>query len=354
MRETHYWSEMDELWGSCIEGGTAAIAQPQPALHDGWGVDWWGELDTWWDSYTDIETVKIATDLSSVGGESPAWSEIDPWWSEYSDSQREYLRELSDVVDSLNEAWKSSDCKFDRDPLTADWRRTTASAGPLRVNQEENWSQWLAHLLRSSSGEFIDRLIGNGFDDSPNEVRREIVFRDSTSKDRRIDILTEYVGRGVSIEVKIDDESYRKTLHTARLIEKQDYREWLHVLLLPRYKEQSLRATFGDEILDREDENTTITSSGSEDILVLYWEDVGLALRRTLLNDEEEDPHWEASAYLLVTLIEQRLRSFEPIERKEGDESSAVRSPDIWTLKSVDIADQISYLKRMLRGDNDE
>lgn len=75
MCETHSWPEMDELWRSYIEGGTTTIAQPRPALHDDQGVDWRSDLDTWWGNYTDIETVKIATNLSSMVGESPAWSE---------------------------------------------------------------------------------------------------------------------------------------------------------------------------------------------------------------------------------------------------------------------------------------
>lgn len=356
MDKASNWQEVDELWDGYTESQTVALADSSPPLHENWGVSWWGELDTWWGSYADIGMLSLESELGTLNKELDAWSEVDEWWGEYADSQQEYLTELVDIVNTLNKEWRDSDCGFDRDPLTADWRRTASSAGPLRINQEENWSQWLAHLLRSSSGEFIDRLIGEGFDDSPDRVRREIVFHNSSGKDRRIDVLCEYASRGISIEVKIDDENYRKTLDTAELIEKQDYRDWLHILVLPKYKESSLRATFEDEIKEEGDDKTAISSSESEKVQVIYWEDIGLILRQTLLDDEEASPHWRASAYLLITLIEQRLRSFEPIVPEEGVEevSSATHSEELWALKSVDIADQIDYLERAIGSDNNE
>jgi hypothetical protein len=81
------------------------------------------------------------------------WNVIDPWWNEYVQEQESDLIKLWELLQRLNQTWEQSESDFEEDPLVGDWTETSPQAGPLRTNQEENWSQWLAHLIRGSSGE---------------------------------------------------------------------------------------------------------------------------------------------------------------------------------------------------------
>ena len=112
---------------------------------------------------------------------------------------------------------------------------------PLRTNQEENWSQWLAHLLNSAPEHFYSTLLVEPPASVPRRVRCEVGYGSDSEHDRRADIVLEFPIQGVSIEVKIDDEGYSKTAETAALIENRaPSLEWSHYLLLPRYKRERL------------------------------------------------------------------------------------------------------------------
>lgn len=247
-------------------------------------------------------------------------------------------------------------CLFNRDPLVEDWSETNPSAGPLR-SQEENWSQWLAHLLRSSSGEFTRELFGESFDCTPTSVRRELVYRDEELHDRRVDILVEWANRGVSIEVKIDDEEYAKTPQTAYLTEKHHSRniEWTHLILLPERKHTALSDTFGARIEDQGENRPTIASNGAEelDVTVVYWHEVSQALRRVLLDNTESSPHWMASGYLFITLIEQKIERFYTNPAVLAYLDAPVSVSDLDRLQTIDPREQIEYLTGTLEV-NDE
>lgn len=70
------------------------------------------------------------------------WRVVDDWWERASTTNTETITDLQALFEALNEQWRDSPASFDRDPLYAEWR----DDGPLRTAQEENWSQWLAHL----------------------------------------------------------------------------------------------------------------------------------------------------------------------------------------------------------------
>jgi len=119
---------------------------------------------------------------------------------------------------------------------------------------------------------------------------------------------------GISIEVKIDDENYAKTPDTARLIEHHDQRRtWNHYLLLPKTNHEALRANIGSQLDDRETRSTLQGTQPDEpDVTVLYWRDISKRLRQTLLTDATATPHWQASAYSFITIIETVLCQFAP------------------------------------------
>jgi len=288
-----------------------------------------------------------------MAGPNACWKDIDPWWERYVRDQESDLALLRDRLSTLNETWERSRCLFDDDPIVGGWTETSPQDGPLRANQEENWSQWLAHLLRDSRGEFGANLLGSLFDMSPTSVRCERAYHDEELHDRRVDILGEFNLRGVTIEVKIGDEHYEKTPQTAFLTEKhhQQNLNWTHYLLLPRSKTDALRASFGDRLTDAEGEVIITAAEPKErEIKVVYWADVAKALRRTLLEDSERNSHWTASAYLFVTLVEQQILRFHALPSLPEYSTTSLGVSDVERLQSIDPDNQIEYFDEILEG----
>lgn len=285
---------------------------------------------------------------------SPRWDVIDQWWDEYVQDQESGLIELRELVGVLNQRWERSSSSFDEDPLVADWTESHPQAGPLRTNQEENWSQWLAHLIRDSSGEYTAKLFDSLFDSAPTHVRCERAYHDEDLHDRRVDILAEFESRGVTIEVKIGDEHYGKTPQTAYLTEKHHQRDldWTHYLLLPQSKQDVLQSVFGNQMSDPESDRPTINANRSEacDITVLYWSEIAQTLRRTLLSDTEPSGHWNASAYLFTTLIEEQIQRFYALPSLEAYNNESLGVSEIERLQAIDPDDQIEYLERLLEA----
>lgn len=284
------------------------------------------------------------------------WDAINPWWDDYVKEQERGLIKLRELLEELNQTWKQSESKFDEDPLVGDWSETSPQAGPLRTNQEENWSQWLAHLLRDSTGEFSAELLDSQFDTTPTRVRCERAYHDEELHDRRVDILAEFGSQGVTIEVKIGDEHYEKTPQTAYLTEKHHQRnlDWTHYLLLPESREDALQGAFSERLTDDEDREPTITATVSEEreITVIYWSEVAQALRRTLLADIEHSTHWAASAYLFTTLIEEQILRFYALSSLEDYRTASLGISDIERLQSINPDDQIHYLDALLEEVN--
>lgn len=280
------------------------------------------------------------------------WETIEPWWDSYVREQESGLIELRDQLGALNSEWEQSTNPYDEDPLTCDWTESSPQDGPLRTNQEENWSQWLAHLLRDSTGGYCAEMLDSRFDTSPTRVRCERAYRDEELHDRRVDILAEFGKLGVTIEVKIGDEHYEKTPQTAFLTEKHHQRDldWTHYLLLPRSKADALHDTFGDR-LNQCEAKPTIAAKGPVErkITVIYWSDVAQTLRRTLLTGGERGTHWCASAYLFITLIEEQILHFYALPSLEEYRATSLGISDVERLQSIDPDDQIAYLDDLMK-----
>lgn len=283
----------------------------------------------------------------------PQWSDIDPWWQQVSRGRTDDLEKIDELLEALDARWAASRCVFDTDPLAADWDGSGPQSGPLRTNQEENWSQWLAHLLDTAPEQFYALLLDESPSDAPTRVRCEVGYGSDSEHDRRADIIVEFPDHGVSIEVKIDDEGYSKTAETAALIENRaPSLAWSHFLLLPRYKRERLASIMGDQYTEDDEEQLVLRASALDRgaVDVLFWEDVSFGLRRTLLSDEPGSPHWQASAYLFITHIEQQLCRFysQPTIQKRIQESVTLGVSDLAQLQSVDPERQRDYLTKLL------
>jgi len=287
----------------------------------------------------------------SLQVDSKDWQELDLWWKAYAEDQQNELIELYELMQELLKEWKQSDCRFDQDPLVQDWSDESRKTGPIRPGLEENWSYWLAHLFRTSTGDFTKNLFRDWFDAKPEKVQCELVFYDEEGTDRRADILLKYGTKGISIEVKIDDTNYGKTAHTAYLIGNDGHREWDHYILVPKSKKSLMKEIVDSNFRDSDDSHPIILSEKYPNIDVIYWRDVSQALRKTLLYGKNDDPHWQSSAYLFINLIEQKISK---IYNKNFVERNVVkeREPtfsDIKRIESIETQDQIEYFKEILR-----
>lgn len=276
------------------------------------------------------------------------WSDADTWWDEYVQSQLRDLETIGELIDAVSSQWAGNASVFTQDPLEESWRSGQQMVGPLRTNQEENWSQWLAHLIRSSDGAFMQDLFGSP-EQPASAVRREVHVSSREHHDRRVDIFVEGPDRCVSIEVKIGDENYEKTPEAAYLAETNltACSTWNHYLLVPESKGPQLADAFNSDLKTFADARPTIVSEEFVDVAVLYWNDVAHALRDAITDETAE--HWEASAFSFITLIEQKIADFHSQHsvKRRTDGSTII---DIPNSDGLDLDDQITYLTDLTDG----
>lgn len=378
---------MDTWWNSFVDSQpVVGIDETTRALDSRWFADLGANLDPWFaalseayslpefnqetatldrrwqgDSWATIETCAPAlteTYSSTVLNsetvtlfdypDGDRWRELDSWWNVYEDVSTENARELRTVLEQSNDIWAASKSRFDADPLATNWTAHSNTRGPLRPNQEENWSQWLAHLLRGSDGVLLGELFGDSYDSVPESVEREVYLPDTDAPDRYADILVFDDNRGISIEVKKGDEHYGKTTHTAGLVEEHFAHDWTHTLLVPEFKRPALHSAFDDAIETGTDGQSEIQSDQSGPISVLFWREISEAIRRAILNETTVSPHWEASAYLFCTLVEQKLLGFNPqqdiISIVTAD--NFVHATPSLTVATGSVEKQLNYLKK--------
>jgi hypothetical protein len=151
------------------------------------------------------------------------------------------------------ERWDQKLQDLGGDPAREDW----SLFRPLRLSREEDWSDWLSHLLeRSRSG-------------------------------RRADIIASFKnGDWVHLEVKVGDLAFAKTAETGQALRRhRDGSNRGDFLLLPKVDMsiwESERSRLGT-IADR--------------IEVRTWHDVARALRRCIIEPDTESVPWRAWAY---------------------------------------------------------
>lgn len=178
---------------------------------------------------------------------------------------------------------------------------------PLHLSREEDWSDWLAWLLKTSvTGAFAEALFGSYMNcdaasfASPKKPEREVPTEDQK---RRADIVVEWKsGEKTHIEVKIEDGQLEKAFETSRKLEARGPTgKWRHFILLT------------DELMPSWNAVANSRADG-RDINVILWSDIVRALREALW-EGRESPVWRAWAWTFCRAIEKRiLRLSEPDE----------------------------------------
>lgn len=217
------------------------------------------------------------------------WEGLRPFVSALRRFEGHELSRLEAELERWNEdlAHVGGDCAF------VDWN----SLRTLRTRREEDWSDWLASLVETSTtGELVDRLLGGGDTERlsvPLAVLRE---EGAATVGRRADLVLHWPHRSIHLEVKIGDRRFEKTIATARGLEAEaPHRSWSHWILLPEEDLSHWREA--------------AASKGSEQIGALTWDAVASALRGALLS-QAESISWQVWAWSFCGTIEQKLLGF--------------------------------------------
>lgn len=215
-----------------------------------------------------------------------SWDAID----QFVQRGREFAEEHCRLFPEVLSKWDSVLVENGGDPSRFDWSHFR----PLRVGREEDWSDWLQHFIATScSGRLSLLLFGHSELTSPALCVGAYVQREDVIDNRRADLVIRWSNATrTHVEVKVGDQSFAKTTETAAQLEKNyPPTSWSHYVLLP--------------IGDRPHWDA-IDHAGSPAIHVLTWNDVAIALRRTLRCDDESK-QWKAWAHGFCGLVEQRL-----------------------------------------------
>jgi hypothetical protein len=189
------------------------------------------------------------------------------------------------------------------DPLREQW----SAFRPLRLSREEDWSDWLAHLIRTSrTGTFLSAALRHRFAPAtltePLVAHREWVLPGGYRADLGV-LLQD--GSWMHIEVKVGDTALEKTAATGLAMSEQVQPATVHdVLLLPpddRYLWDVVR-----EAMAKDPTIPISTLARTSDVTVIDWRDIARGLRRGL-NDTAESMTWRALAVAFCGAVEQSL-----------------------------------------------
>ena len=196
---------------------------------------------------------------------------------------------------SLHSKWDKELKPYGGEPSNFNWDNFR----PLRLTREEDWSDWLIHLIsESQTGYFSSHLfcIENTTEDDysrPGYIDREVLY-----KGRRADIIIKW-NNGIysHIEIKIGDENLIKTYDTVEVM-----RSYYNI---PKNKWYDFII-----ILESQIENwVNIDNRKKYSIQYLTWNDVTIILRKSILISNEP-LSWKVWAYSFLGAIEQKLLYF--------------------------------------------
>lgn len=207
-------------------------------------------------------------------------------------SEKCYELEKKEIFLLLDE-WNIRLKDYGGDPTFYNWNKFR----PLKLAREEDWSDWLGHLIDSSKTGYFSRnlfkTIGLGIADA-HDI--DFIEREPFHKGYRGDLLVKWKnGIFVLVEVKTGDPNLEKTYDTALIIREKyraQYILWHNYILLLRNQVS--------QWLDIKEKETV-------KVEYLTWEKVAICLRRSLLFSDEPTSSWKAWAYMFIGAIEKIL-----------------------------------------------
>ena len=191
------------------------------------------------------------------------------------------------------EQWNELFSDFGGDPIIFDWKKFR----PLR--REEDWSDWLAHLLETSETGLLAHLL---FGRIENASRKPKVEREPEIGPYQADLLIDWTEtEGSHVEIKIGDLRLEKTIGECEELQKESERGdrsgvfYDHWILLPR------------QHLPRWDEVVAEHSASplAKEVHSIDWHKVVVSIRRALRHAGESMP-WRVWAWTFLGIIHQR------------------------------------------------
>ena len=217
-----------------------------------------------------------------------------------------HARHAHDIA-QLSEWLNDSDARLAElggDPLRDAW----STFRPLRLSREEDWSDWLAHLIQTSrtgvfwSAALQHQLPGRTFA-SPRVVRREWTLPGGYRADLGIEL--QDGNAWIHLEVKIGDDDLKKTISTGEAMRTRVGFAIVHdVLLLPADDRPLWNTVIED--LAKMDDQVEKTLSLASAVIVIDWHDVARGLRSALC-ESGETLGWRVLARVFCGAVEQLL-----------------------------------------------
>lgn len=265
----------------------------------------------------------------------PSWSVFEGWrapvrtinWAAAREWSESFDRHVEASKRSLAEAvtrWDERLSAFGgRDPARTDWSRFR----PLRLSREEDWSDWLAHLLEASdTGRFAARLFARDLSNAVHwSVKR--VDRELVADEFRADLVVHFHGdEWLHVEVKVGDLELAKTAATASALGRHVVgRRRRDFILLPE-----------EDTKHWESERKRAPQDGIE---LLTWHDVAAALRRSIA-EPGEAVEWRIWAMTFTGAVEQHILGFPPVQ-------------DVtWSLAPGGALARLEYLEKLETNDD--
>jgi len=200
------------------------------------------------------------------------------------------FKKLEPLLDQWNKKFEA----LGGDPTFINWDNFR----PLRLTREEDWADWLAYLIESDDkGYFAEELLKETT--STNFISPKRVLREDPCKGYRADLIIEWQNNNFThIEVKIGDPNLKKTYPTSEVFQnkfKVSDDKWTNYILL-----LSGQLSEWEAISERIDSTVNIHA--------ITWQDISIALRKSLLRDVRLV--WKAWAYAYLGAVEQILIGF--------------------------------------------
>ncbi len=226
--------------------------------------------------------------------EKPAldWSVFDKLIPTFRKISKEKYERLLKLLDQ----WDEQLADYGRDPTHYNWRNFR----PLRLSREEDWSDWLTYLIDSSeTGSLAGILFGKRQKHALSFSRPTWICREDIQHGYRADIIIKWRNNSFThVEVKIGDPHLGKTHVTGRKLKNKyraEHAKWDDFILL-----LSDQLQHWDAVVEADNSNA--------DIEAITWDDVCVAIRRSLLSNETIT--WKALAYVFLGSVEQRIIGF--------------------------------------------
>lgn len=194
--------------------------------------------------------------------------------------------------------WDARLAEFGGDSSVVDW----STFRPLRLSREEDWSDWLDHLLRTSDSGIFASSLFQPTTLLPEDFRTPRARREVFAGDYRADLVIDWVGGSTThLEVKIGVKHFEKTFPTAQALRQKDARlastkTWSDFILLPSENEEDWQVCA-----------EKMASMYDIRISPLTWDDVARSLRKALWCGAGERALWRAWAYAFLGAIEQLI-----------------------------------------------